>query len=195
MLVLGSILFYIPVKVGFIVAEFEMTRAVDDAIPTDFPVVLVWNEGRNVESLHYWQLDRFLMEYPQASFLIPRENESSLRQKVEKSSELGSGRKVKGRPYHATFSIMKEYPDGSQLISVSLTGAPDYYNTSYYRAYDRYITEKYHLSYFGPGISLYVALLSLIANAVLCGSGYVLWLFYKWGGTIPVSTTSELGTS
>ena len=169
----------------FFLAEVRFKQPVLDTVPRMFPLlVLVPGEpdgqlrGRIV---YHKDIEEFLEEHPEHTFLIPEEQEEAINNQLDQDSRYHRRDFDWQSPYpwHASFQVEQREP-GRQKLKVSATWDDDRVNIGWYEATDQDFTPTQYQFFFGPGLVMRVFMESVVITIVLWLVAWILlWLIRR----------------
>jgi hypothetical protein len=141
-------------------------KQISSFTPFFFPVLVITKHSDTKEPYQahivlYEQLDKFLEQNPDHTFLVPEGEEKTLHNQLSKYNAS-----------NLSFKATKQ-ADGSQLIEVSQ--GSDIENRGWYQAFDKSFKAKFYLNKFGSSIHQALILPSLIVSLVLYGLAFYIF--------------------
>jgi hypothetical protein len=124
--------------------DFQKVAVTGKKIPELFPVLVITpgprSEEYHAKKLYYRDLDDYLAEHKEYSFLMPEGQDEWLNEELSRKSGVSTG------PPQVHFSV-ERLSDGRQYLEVYHTWGRDRDNNSWYEATAKEIVPKYHQVY------------------------------------------------
>jgi hypothetical protein len=145
----------------FFLKDYKKVSVTGETIPELFPVLVITPDpGSDVyhaKTVYYKDLNGYLVEHPDYSFLVPdgwdEPLNAELKQNSRASKEPPDFTWESPDPWWAFFEV-ERLSDERQYLEVYHTWDDDRVNTSWYEATTKEIFPRHHQLYFGPGIAL-----------------------------------------